>query len=429
LTQTWAIFVDAYRELNSKRLFWIVLALSGLVVGAFAMLGNNEEGITFLHWTIPFDIASTRFVPTDQFYKITFVSLGLSIWLTWIATVLALVSTAGIFPDFLAGGSIELALSKPISRLRLFLTKYLSGLLFVFLQVLVFSGASFLVIGFRGGSWEPAILLSVPLVVLVFSYLYAVLVLVGVLWRSTIAALLVTLLVWFVIFAINSADGVMLQIKHESRLSVREEAAQVDAVRARIAELEKQAAQPDSPAPEPATEEAEAKPTEGGLAAALAWGLRKSGQDAERNRTPDERLVQVKQELSSKQAELDSSSKTLATVERWHGIVVGVKTVLPKTGETVGLMERYILDLSKLRSLQSDRRDERQAEIVAEMSEEGVAGDRDEMRRRMDREEQVANAVRDEMRGRNELWIIGTSLLFEALVMGLAAWSFCRREF
>lgn len=429
MTQTWAIFVDAYRELNSKRLFWIVLALSGLVVGAFAMMGNNEEGITFLHWTIPFDIASTRFIPTDQFYKIVFVNMGLSIWLTWIATVLALVSTAGIFPDFLAGGSIELALSKPIGRLRLFLTKYVSGLLFVFLQVLVFSGASFLVIGFRGGSWEPAILLSVPLVVLVFSYLYAVLVLVGVLWRSTIAALLVTLLVWFVIFAINSADGVMLQIKHQSRLSVRDEAAQVDAVRARIAELEKQAAEPDSPAPQPAAEEAEAKPTEGGLAAALAWGLRKSGQDAERNRTPDERLAQAQAELKTKQAELDSSSKTLATVERWHGIVVGVKTVLPKTGETVALMERYILDLSKLRSLQSDRRDERQAEIMAEMGEEGVGGDREEIRRRMDRDEQVSAAVNDELRARNELWIIGTSLLFEALVMGLAAWSFCRREF
>lgn len=429
MTQTWAIFVDAYRELNSKRLFWIVLALSGLVVGAFAMMGNNEEGITFLHWTIPFDIASTRFIPTDQFYKIVFVNMGLSIWLTWIATVLALVSTAGIFPDFLAGGSIELALSKPIGRLRLFLTKYVSGLLFVFLQVLVFSGASFLVIGFRGGSWEPAILLSVPLVVLVFSYLYAVLVLVGVLWRSTIAALLVTLLVWFVIFAINSADGVMLQIKHQSRLTVREEAAQVDAVRARIAELEKQAAEPDSPAPEPAAEEAEAKPTEGGLAAALAWGLRKSGQDAERNRTPDERLAQAQAALKTKQAELDSSSKTLATMERWHGIVVGVKTVLPKTGETVALMERYILDLSKLRSLRAGGSDEPAGAVEVNVEDDdGPNGDRD-MREIRERNEQVARAVQDEMRGRTEFWIIGTSLLFEAVVMGLAAWSFCRREF
>ena len=30
---------DAYRELNSKRLFWIVLMLSGLVVAGFAIGG------------------------------------------------------------------------------------------------------------------------------------------------------------------------------------------------------------------------------------------------------------------------------------------------------------------------------------------------------------------------------------------------------
>ena len=46
------------------------------------------------------------------------------------------------------------------SRLRLFLTKYLSGLLFVGLQVTVFSVLCFVVIGFKAGAWEPAIFRS-----------------------------------------------------------------------------------------------------------------------------------------------------------------------------------------------------------------------------------------------------------------------------
>src|SRR5258705_12779130 len=88
---------------------------------------------------------------------------------------------ASIFPDFTAGGSVDLYLSRPISRLRLFLTKYATGLLFVALQVAVFASACFLVIGIRGGAWEPRIFLSIPLVVLVFSLLFCICVLLGLL--------------------------------------------------------------------------------------------------------------------------------------------------------------------------------------------------------------------------------------------------------
>ena len=46
MIQTWALFVDAYRELNSKRLFWITMTLSALVVAVFGMFGINERGLT-----------------------------------------------------------------------------------------------------------------------------------------------------------------------------------------------------------------------------------------------------------------------------------------------------------------------------------------------------------------------------------------------
>ncbi len=42
-TQTWGLLVDAYRELNSKKLFWVVLMLSGLVVLAFAAWASTRR--------------------------------------------------------------------------------------------------------------------------------------------------------------------------------------------------------------------------------------------------------------------------------------------------------------------------------------------------------------------------------------------------
>ena len=114
--------------------------------------------------------------------------------MSWLASILALISTASIVPDMVTGGSIDILLSKPIGRTRLFLTRYFTGLLFVTVQVAVFTIASIVVVGIRGGSWEPWFLLAIPLVVIFFSYLFCICALVGLLTRSTIVALLVTML-------------------------------------------------------------------------------------------------------------------------------------------------------------------------------------------------------------------------------------------
>ncbi|XOV75481.1 MAG: hypothetical protein ACFHWZ_19225 [Phycisphaerales bacterium] len=45
--KTWALFVDAYRELNSKKLFWITMILSGLVVAIFGAIGLRRMGSAF----------------------------------------------------------------------------------------------------------------------------------------------------------------------------------------------------------------------------------------------------------------------------------------------------------------------------------------------------------------------------------------------
>ena len=164
MRQTAAIFLDAYRELNSKKLFWIVMALSLLVVLVFAMIGIDEKGMTFLWFSFPTPFNSTIF-PPPLFYKLAFANFGVKFWLAWISTILALVATAGIIPDLIASGSIELTLSKPISRARLFLTKFASGLAFTTIQVGLFTAAIFFVLGFRANTWEPGLFWTVPIMV------------------------------------------------------------------------------------------------------------------------------------------------------------------------------------------------------------------------------------------------------------------------
>jgi hypothetical protein len=157
--------------------------------------------MSILAWELPQDIPMALVL-----YKWIFSYFVVGGWFTWVATILALISTASIFPEFVAGGAIDLYLSKPIGRLRLFATKYLTGLLFVVPQVTVFTVGSFLVLGLRAGVWEPGLFLAIPIVVLFFSYLFSICVLLGVLTRSTLTAFFLTLVAWFLIWGLNRTD-------------------------------------------------------------------------------------------------------------------------------------------------------------------------------------------------------------------------------
>ena len=196
MTAFTAILVDGYRELVAKKLFTLSMILSLLVVAVIGVGGLNEQGVTIFGFTIevPF-VNSNMFTPAD-FYKLMFNSVGVKFWLGWLACLLALVSSAGMFPEMVSSGVVENMLSRPIPRWRLYIYKFTAGLLFTSLQMAVFCLASFLVIGLRGGAWEPGLFLAIPLVTLLYSYLFAMSALLGTVTRSAIAALLLTILFW-----------------------------------------------------------------------------------------------------------------------------------------------------------------------------------------------------------------------------------------
>lgn len=382
-TQTLGLLVDAYRDLHAKKLFWITMLLSLLVVVSFAFVGINETGIQIFTWEIP-GAWNTNIIPRDTFYMFLFTSLAIPIWLAWAASILALISVGGIFPDMLSGGSIDLYLSKPIGRVRLFLTKYLFGLLFVALQVFVFSAASFLVIGIRGGKWEPRILLAVPLVTLFFSYLYCVCVLLGTLTRSTLAAILLTLLFWGFLFSLNAADESLLTFKLASEY--------------RVDELRRLVAAND-----------------GHISRNAALPQDKRGD-----------VSQFEFQRDLQQQKLADAEDTAGKLRMWHNLIVSAKTPVPKTAETVELMGRWVVNPDPLFAVEDESRSRREAR----RTQRGRPTTRrsDDLEDYLERP-QLHRQLDQAKRGRSVAWVVGTSLGFETVVLALTAWIFCRRDF
>lgn len=427
MTQTWAMMVDAYRELNARKLFWVTLGLSGLVTLVIACLGINDKGVSFLIWNFPIEalgtIINSNTLEPAVFYKVLFQAFGFSIWLTWAAMILALISTANIIPDFVSGGAIELTLSKPISRLRLFLTKFITSLLFVGLQVGVFTLLAFLVIGVRGGSWEWGILWAIPLVVLVFSYLYSVSALVGLITRSGMAALLVTGLVWISIFVVNLAEaGILLNLRTQYDIGVSLHGSEIERRKTELAALEREIA-PATPPRSDATESksADADPAKADGPAAPWVGMDKlNEQDPEGER--QRRIERLNREIADYETKRTEVAATAADLNRYHALAFAVKTILPKTGETTELLGRVLFRGDEFDGVQDEVEDRGNNRRGGRGVGLPVGAVRVSQR-------QVADEVQKEIRGRSVWWVAGTSIAFTIVVLGAACVIFVRRDF
>ncbi len=368
-----AMLIDAYRELNSKKLFWVVLAISGIIVLFYGSIGFGDSGMSLFFglWNIESEFLTADSPISRVLYRSIFSTFIVGLWLAWVAIILALISTTTVFPDYMASGAIDIVLAKPIRRITLFAIKYITSLLFVLLQVGLFCVGVFLCLGLRLGDWEWKIFLAIPLITLLFSYLFSINVLVGVRTRSALAALLITLLVWFSLFGVNLAEGILTTF-HTQWVT------DIETADERIATLDEQLAS-DAPA-------------------ATRLGFQQ------------ERVSVVDQRTAHQEA--------LDRLNPWRNFVRGVQFVAPKTSGSVDLLNKVLIDEGDV--------------PLMDILEGNVARDADGNLRpaSTNRERDRMQRMQEEYNQRTTWWyIVGTSLLFELVVLALAAWIFVRRDY
>lgn len=210
MRQILTILWDSYRLLMAKKLFWVALGLSVFlaVIYASISIGRSEITIFFGAWSIELgDLFLFDEESASHLYLLLFSSVFVRFWLGGMAIALGLISVCSVFPDFMKAGSIDVVVSKPVSRVALFFTKYIGGLIFVGAQVLAFCLIVFFAIGFRTGEWVPSIFHAVWLIVFSFSLIYCTAVLTSVWTRSTLLSLLVAFLVWGVSWGVQVAES------------------------------------------------------------------------------------------------------------------------------------------------------------------------------------------------------------------------------
>ena len=116
-----------------------------------------------------------------------------------ISMLLFIGACAAYYPDLLATGAVDVVLAKPLTRLQVFLGKYLGGLVLFAAAVTISYVVVTAGIGMRTGIWHWGILRVIPLHVFSAAVLYAIVGLFGVLWRSTSLAVIIGYIFYTVI--------------------------------------------------------------------------------------------------------------------------------------------------------------------------------------------------------------------------------------
>jgi hypothetical protein len=119
----------------------------------------------------------------------------------------------------------------------------------------------------------------------------------------------------------------------------------------------------------------------------------------------------LRDRLERLQTERKSITPALHTA---HKLAFAAVTILPKTSGTTELLVRALSsqqDTEALAALDDDR-------------------DRRPGRRESPADRRtVREAMQDDEKHRTATWFIGTSIAFEAVILGIAAWIFCRRDY
>jgi len=124
----------------------------------------------------------------------------------WVAVLTGIIITSFFVPNMLRKGAVDLLLVKPVKRWLLLMYKYVGSLTFIFLSAAYAVVGIWLVLGIRTGCWANGLLLLIFTITFFFAILYAISTFIAVLTRSTVTAILVTIVAWIVFFGIGLAQ-------------------------------------------------------------------------------------------------------------------------------------------------------------------------------------------------------------------------------
>lgn len=201
-----ALFRDALYQVLDNKVFRILAGVVLSLVLATFLIGARDDALVLLFgWKELFyeDIFAFFGMPypgiegAGELLVQNVQSLLVDHLAGTVGIMFAIAATAFFVPRMLEKGAADTLFSKPVSRFALLLARYAAGILFVALLATVLVGGMHLGFLLNSGYSDPGFLWSIASLIYVFALLHGVSILVGVVTRSTVASILLTLVFMF----------------------------------------------------------------------------------------------------------------------------------------------------------------------------------------------------------------------------------------
>jgi len=200
-----ALLLDAFYQVLDNKIFrFLIFLILAVVLTSFVIGFREDRIVVFFGWSeLRYDQFFSFFGQAPgQNFQVAAIHMIQKVIVSVLAGLLGMIfcisATSFFIPRMLERGSADIAFSKPLSRLRLLLARYFSGVLFVTLLASFLIGGIYLGVLVGSGYNDPGFLWSAVTLVYLFAILHAVSTMIGVLTRSTVASILVTIMFfWF----------------------------------------------------------------------------------------------------------------------------------------------------------------------------------------------------------------------------------------
>ena len=140
---------------------------------------------------------------------------GFSVFLYFICTFLAIFATAHLVPRMQEKGTVDLYLSRPVSRVKLLLSRYVAGLILAGSNVVYLMGTIWLIVWWKTGVANPRFLVAGTIIFLLIAILLAFAFLVGVVTSSTAVSIMTTYGIFFFGLMLAAHDQIAAAVSKE----------------------------------------------------------------------------------------------------------------------------------------------------------------------------------------------------------------------
>jgi len=189
----YTLSVLTFREALSRKIFLFFFGVSSFVLFLFSVLFLTISPESFSGFNANSVSADTIYLTIARSLKVF-----ITIPLFGGGLFISIFSVSNFIPQMIEKGSIDLLLSKPVSRPQIILGKFFGGTAMVLVNIAYLIIGIWILIGLKFNDWDASFLLTIFTITFAFALLYSLIILIGIVTKSSIFSMVVSYVIFFI---------------------------------------------------------------------------------------------------------------------------------------------------------------------------------------------------------------------------------------